>query len=54
MPTIHGRIRFEGDGITDAFRFWFDHPGVDYGYALRQTGIPTQETKFYRAEEGSP
>lgn len=51
MDCISGETTIEGPAVTDAFRFWFDHPAVDYGYGLRVPGA-TQETRFHRSETG--
>jgi hypothetical protein len=51
MDRISGVTLIAGSAVTDAFRFWFDHPAVDYGYGLRVPGA-TQETRFHRSETG--
>ena len=40
MAAINARTTFAGPLVTEAFRFWFDHPAQDYGYALRLVGTP--------------
>jgi hypothetical protein len=50
MPAINERLRFGGPIVTDAFRFWFANPQVDYGYALRLAAGSSQGTKFDSAE----
>jgi cytochrome c peroxidase len=52
MSAINEPVDFSGTLVTDAFRFWFDNPGVDYGYALRFEAGSRQETKFGRWEQG--
>jgi DNA-binding beta-propeller fold protein YncE len=52
MTAINERVEFSSALITDAFRFWFEYPGVDYGYALRLAAGSRQETKFGRWEQG--
>ena len=52
MSAINEPVDFSGPLVTDAFRFWFDNPGVDYGYALRLAAGSRQETKFGRWEQG--
>lgn len=48
--TTHAQVA--GPLVTDAFRFWFDNPTVDYGYAVRLASTATQDLKFERAESG--
>jgi hypothetical protein len=52
MLAINEPTEFAGPFVTDAFRFWFANPGVDYGYALRLAPGAKQETKFARWESG--
>jgi YVTN family beta-propeller protein len=41
MPAINQPVRFEGERVTAAFRFWLEHPEQDNGYALRlRTELP--------------
>jgi DNA-binding beta-propeller fold protein YncE len=51
MPAINEPVELSSALVTDAFRFWFDNPSVDYGYALRLAG-GAQESKFSRWEGG--
>lgn len=48
MQAINVPFVISGPGVTDAFRFWFDNPAVDYGYALRvrSRGAWYHEAKF--------
>ena len=52
MPAINEPVRFQSVGLTDAYRFWFDNPQVDYGHALRLVTTPPAfaEVKVHRAE----
>lgn len=50
LEAINEEVSFGGPLVTDAFRFWFDHPEVDYGYALRLSSAATQEMRFERNE----
>jgi DNA-binding beta-propeller fold protein YncE len=50
--AINERVTFAGAPVTDAFRFWFDNPTLDYGYALRVRTGGSQEVKFERWESG--
>jgi mono/diheme cytochrome c family protein len=50
--AVNERVTFAGPLVTDAFRFWFDNPVLDYGYALRVRVGATQEIKFDRWESG--
>ncbi|HXJ55184.1 MAG TPA: cytochrome c peroxidase [Verrucomicrobiae bacterium] len=52
MPAINEPVEFRGALVTDAFRFWFTNPSVDYGYGLRLTSGSNLETKFARWESG--
>jgi len=51
MNSITEATEFSSALIADAFRFWFDNPAFDYGYALR-LAAGAQETKFTRWEHG--
>lgn len=53
MQTINERTTFADPNITDAFRFWFDNPSIDYGYALRVTNTPPYNpvVRFHRWED---
>jgi DNA-binding beta-propeller fold protein YncE len=50
MSAINERCEFRSEGITAAYRFWFENPTRDYGHALRVAAGATQATKFERAE----
>jgi hypothetical protein len=50
MPAVNEAMTFSGPLVTDAFRFWFDNPSLDYGYALRLLSTATQAAKFERWE----
>jgi len=52
MQAVNEEVTFSGANITQAFRFWFDNPALDYGYALRVANNATQEVKFERWEAG--
>ena len=52
MQAVNEEMTFSGTNITRAFRFWFDNPALDYGYALRVANNATQEVKFERWETG--
>ena len=52
LEAINEEVTFGGPLVRDAFRFWFDHPSLDYGYAFRQGAGATQEMKFGRSETG--
>ncbi|MFN8423821.1 MAG: hypothetical protein U0470_10740 [Anaerolineae bacterium] len=55
VPALNERFWFADDRITDAFRFWFAHPTLDYGYALRLRGdAGTGRTCASRAAAGLP
>jgi hypothetical protein len=50
MPAINEPFVIAGPRVTDAFRFWYDNPAVDHGYALRITDGQYNETRFERSE----
>lgn len=50
MPAINERVVFGGEGVTAAFRFWFENPRVDYGYGLRLVEGSKGRSKFQRVE----
>jgi hypothetical protein len=52
LNEVNRVVEVGGALVTDAFRFWFENPSVDYGYALRLTPSGTQELKFERWETG--
>lgn len=52
VDGVNEEINFGGPLVTDAFRFWFDNPAVDYGYAVRVLGTATHEVRFASAESG--
>ncbi len=52
ISAVNGPVHFGGDGITQAFRFWLEHPEQDYGYALRLPGSQVRPfVSFRRAED---
>jgi hypothetical protein len=52
VQAVNEWVTFSGQHITEAFRFWFDNPSLDYGYALRLNTTASQEMKFERWEAG--
>ena len=50
MQAINEATHFAGPLVTEAYRFWFDHPDLDYGYGCRVAPGSFQETKFERWE----
>jgi hypothetical protein len=52
MVSITEPTEFGGALVTEGFRFWFDNPAYDQGYALRLAAGSRQETKFNRWESG--
>jgi hypothetical protein len=48
--AVNEWVQFAAPLVTDAFRFWFDNPSFDNGYAFRLTNNTTQELKFERSE----
>jgi len=51
MTGLGQRAVFGGAGVLDAFRFWFQNPSLDQGYALQLTSAAKQETRFHAGEE---
>jgi hypothetical protein len=43
---VNRAVTISGSGVTDAYRFWFDNPTVDYGHGIRMAVGATQELKF--------
>ena len=50
MPATNEPLVISGPAVTDAVRFWFDNPSVDYGYALRLAAGSVHESKFHASE----
>ncbi|MFN7975370.1 MAG: putative Ig domain-containing protein [Acidobacteriota bacterium] len=52
VKAMNERTTIGGASVTDAFRFWFDNPTKDYGYAIEQqtTGGSTIDVRFWRSE----
>jgi DNA-binding beta-propeller fold protein YncE len=51
MSDLGQRTVFGGPGVLSAFRFWFQNPSLDQGYALQLTSAARQETRFHPGEE---
>lgn len=53
VQSMNRDVEFGGPLVTDAYRFWFANPAVDYGHAVRFASAATaQELKFERGESG--
>jgi DNA-binding beta-propeller fold protein YncE len=50
VEAVNERVTFAGPLVTDAFRFWFESPALDYGYALRLLAGTRQGLKLERSE----
>ncbi len=52
MISLTEALEFSGAAVTDAFRFWFENPALDYGYGLRIQATPPArpDVKFHRGE----
>jgi len=48
--AVNAPVIFASAEITDAYRFWFDNPAVDYGHALEVVSGNGNELKFHRWE----
>lgn len=51
IPVVNAPVRFAGEKVSQAFRFWLEHPQQDYGYALRLTGGPLSPLLSFRRWE---
>ncbi len=53
MRAINSRVSFTSELVRDAFRFWFDNPEQDYGYALRIQAVEGRQpsVQSYRWED---
>ncbi len=51
VPGIHERMEFAGPGLTNAFRFWFDHPAINYGHSVEVVGNNAVGTEFWGSDE---
>ncbi len=52
MPAINRMTTIAGPAVTEAFRFWFLHPDLDHGYALRLTDDALHDVRFHPSEQG--
>ncbi|MCA8960570.1 MAG: hypothetical protein KDC38_08655, partial [Planctomycetes bacterium] len=52
--SLNQRAEFAGPAVRDAFRFWFDHPTINFGYAVEVSGSSTPGIEFEAtdSEEG--
>jgi hypothetical protein len=50
VESTNGEVVLSGAKVTEAFRFWFDNPSLDHGYALRLAPGAKGELKFRRGE----
>ncbi len=50
VPSMNGRMEFTGGEVTEAFRFWFDHPEANNGYCIEVSGNPGVGTEFAGAD----
>jgi hypothetical protein len=48
--SMADRLAFAGDGVTEAYRFWFEHPELDHGHALELVGADGSELRLRRTE----
>lgn len=51
VPVVNAPVRFAGERVTQAFRFWLEHPDKDYGYALRLAGSQVSPLLSFRRWE---
>lgn len=50
LNALNERLSFGGGAIADAFRFWFDNPAQNFGYAVEVVGPSSGGTAFFAAE----
>lgn len=50
LLAINERVTFGGARVSEAFRFWFDNPALDHGYAFRLAPGGKGEVKFESSE----
>lgn len=51
VRAVNERTAFAGARIDDAFRFWFEHPQANYGYAVDIAGTSRLSTEFWSDEQ---
>ncbi|MBK7781095.1 MAG: Ig-like domain-containing protein [Ardenticatenia bacterium] len=51
VPVVNAPVRFAGEQVTQAFRFWLEHPQQDHGYALRLTSSRVSPLLSFRRWE---
>src|SRR6185436_14335736 len=52
VRSVKERFVVSGPGVTDAFRFWLDHPAQDYGHAIELMPGDIRNFDFHHVEEG--
>ncbi len=52
LQAVDRRLEISNVTVTDAFRFWFDNPAQDYGYAVRLTAGDDAPIRFQPVEHG--
>lgn len=52
LSAIDRPFTLAGPAVTDAFRFWFDNPSLDHGYALRLLPGTVHDVRFEASEPG--
>lgn len=50
LTDLQQRVEFSGPTITEAFRFWFANPAVNYGYMVETIGTSGPVVEFWSAE----
>jgi len=50
ISSMTARQEFASPGITDAFRFWYDNPATNFGYAVNAIAPTSQGTEFWAHE----
>ena len=53
VPRVNGPVSFQGDRITQAFKFWLVHPDQDYGYSLSLVGGSARPFLIFRGWDRS-
>jgi len=52
VTAINQPVEFAGPLITDAFRFWFDNPTINYGYGVEVQGNNGTGVEFRDSRAG--
>jgi len=51
IDAVNERVAFGGPGMADAFRFWFENPAVNFGYAVHSLQAAGTFAIFHGADD---